>query len=211
MEVPGSAAGLGRARIAMRHAALTAKLAASSPNAHDAPTAATSSPPRAGPINCSPRCRVDAVRPEPATKRSLGRISGTIAVMVGRKNASAVPNTTAITIRCQSSSSPEAARTAIAPTASPRAMSETMAVRRRGSRSLTAPAIRRNRTRGSALAARTEARAVGRPDRSRAWSASATVNTPLPTSETDCPAHSRAKSRSRRGRRIPERPDTRPR
>jgi hypothetical protein len=186
--------------IPSRHAALTAKVAASAPNAEALPRAPTSSPPSAGPA----RNRVTGRVAEGVglDQSALGRMSGKTAEYAGWKNASAAPNTAARTTRCQTSSTPPADRNAMTPTAAPRTRSEASITARRGSRSLTAPPISSRTSIGTDRARSTMDSATGFRDSSYVCQASAIVVMPSPSNDTVWPAQSSRKSRSASGLRI---------
>ncbi|MDA0138977.1 hypothetical protein OJ962_15855 [Solirubrobacter sp. CPCC 204708] len=127
-----------RGRMRARNHAETTNVAASSANAHPAPTPSTSSVASAGPAN-SATVLTTAIAEFASWTRSSLTVWGTNPVMAGRKNASAAPNTISITTIIQTSTTPVKIRTASSACTPPRIRSVTSMSRCRGSRSAQTP------------------------------------------------------------------------
>src|SRR6058998_461027 len=120
----------------------------------------------------------------------------------GPKNAVPPPYNVPSTITCQRRSAPTTERTPRAAMATPRRTSAATITRRRSNRSLATPPRSRNTTYGREMATPTAERAVGTFDSWYTCHASATRNTPSPSSDAAIPAHNSRKSRIRNGSSI---------
>ena len=103
------------------------------------------------------------------------------------KNAVAAPYTTAIASSSQNASAPVTESAASTARTTARTVSADSITRRRSKRSLTAPPISRHAIVGIVIAIPTVASAVGASDSVYTCHASATRNTPSPSSDTDMP------------------------
>ncbi len=131
-----------------------------------------------------------------------GTVCGSSPEAAGRKNASALPNSTSMTTTCQIRAEPEKISTASTACSAKRTRSVAIITRWRGRRSAHTPPSSRKLTSDRACAASTSPRSAALPVSPTTNSASATSTMLSPITLEDCASHSRRKSRCPSTRRI---------